>query len=197
MQLQVEQLKRDIWVLHEQELEVDRFVNQMSELIRKGLEEQHTAGKDGQAYVTREDLQGLAAFHGETIMAIKAPSGTSLEVPDPDEGMDSGQRRYQIFLKSLSGPVEVYLVSKLPQDQEKEQATAAAAAAVAAQAEVEAAAATAGTVPLTAAQAQATPTTRPTATPASGITPITALLQQNCGSGMLKLSPLKVRLTAP
>ena len=58
MQLQVEQLKRDIGVLHEQELEVDRFVNQMSELIRKGLEEQHTAGKDGQAYVTREDLQG-------------------------------------------------------------------------------------------------------------------------------------------
>jgi len=47
----------------------------------------------------------------DTIIAIKAPSGTTLEVPDPDEGMEYPQRRYQIYLKSISGPVEVFLVS--------------------------------------------------------------------------------------
>ena len=30
------------------------------------------------------------------MIAIKAPSGTTLEVPDPDEGMEYPQRRYPI-----------------------------------------------------------------------------------------------------
>jgi len=36
-------------------------------------------------------------------------------VPDPDEGMTSGKRRYQIWLKSETGaPIDVYLVSQEP-----------------------------------------------------------------------------------
>lgn len=110
-------------------------------------------------------------MQGETLIAIKAPSGTTLEVPDPDEGMDFPNRRaplsrnlpaarlappaallaqpaartnectlsltsaalhtadasaaafarllplpsrrYQIFLKSNCGPIDVFLVSHL------------------------------------------------------------------------------------
>lgn len=48
------------------------------------------------AYVTHEDLRELPDFRGETLIAIKAPSGSTLEVPDPDEGMPRGQRRYQV-----------------------------------------------------------------------------------------------------
>ena len=54
----------------------------------------------------------------DTVIAIKAPSGTTLEVPDPDEGMEYPQRRYQIYLKSQSGPVEVFLVSTVDGDDE-------------------------------------------------------------------------------
>lgn len=32
----------------------------------------------------------------DTVIAIKAPSGTTLEVPDPDDGMEYPQRRYQV-----------------------------------------------------------------------------------------------------
>lgn len=46
-------------------------------------------------------------------MAIRAPQGTTLEVPDPDEGMPEGERRYQIYLKSPRGPIDVYVVSKV------------------------------------------------------------------------------------
>ncbi|KAK8319681.1 hypothetical protein V6Z12_A13G259300 [Gossypium hirsutum] len=35
------------------------------------------------------------------LIAIKAPHGTTLEVPDPDEDDDSLQRRYRIVLGSL------------------------------------------------------------------------------------------------
>jgi len=62
------------------------------------------------AFITNEDLATLPSFQGHTLIAIKAPSGTQLEVPDPDEGMPQGQRRYQIFLKSLGDPIDVYLV---------------------------------------------------------------------------------------
>tara|TARA_B100000405_G_C16670421_1_gene405626 strand:+ start:117 stop:638 length:522 start_codon:yes stop_codon:yes gene_type:complete len=44
-------------------------------------------------------------------VAVRAPYGTTLEVPDPDEGDELSKKRYQILLKSSSGPVDVFLVS--------------------------------------------------------------------------------------
>ena len=39
------------------------------------------------AYCSHDDVRNLPCMQGETLIAIKAPSGTTLEVPDPDEGM--------------------------------------------------------------------------------------------------------------
>ncbi|XP_026222192.1 transcription factor E2F4 [Anabas testudineus] len=63
------------------------------------------------AYVKHEDLCG--AFKGDTLLAIRAPIGTQLEVPIP-EAVLNGQRKYQIRLKSSAGPIEVLLVNKDP-----------------------------------------------------------------------------------
>ncbi|XP_041794682.1 transcription factor E2F4 [Chelmon rostratus] len=63
------------------------------------------------AYVKHDDLCG--AFKGDTLLAIRAPIGTQLEVPIP-EAVLNGQRKYQIRLKSSSGPIEVLLVNKDP-----------------------------------------------------------------------------------
>jgi hypothetical protein len=63
--------------------------------------------------VSQAELRQIAEYQGESVIAIKAPGGTTLEVPDPDEGMDGGKRRFQIYLKSPSkdaGPVDVFLV---------------------------------------------------------------------------------------
>uniref|UniRef100_A0A4W6DCD5 E2F transcription factor 4 n=1 Tax=Lates calcarifer TaxID=8187 RepID=A0A4W6DCD5_LATCA len=57
------------------------------------------------------DLCG--AFKGDTLLAIRAPIGTQLEVPIPEATLN-GQRKYQIRLKSSSGPIEVLLVNKDP-----------------------------------------------------------------------------------
>ncbi|NXK51172.1 E2F4 factor, partial [Chauna torquata] len=51
-----------------------------------------------------------SVFTGDTLLAIRAPSGTRLEVPIP-EG-PNGQKKYQIHLKSTSGPIDVLLVNK-------------------------------------------------------------------------------------
>uniref|UniRef100_A0A672ZHA9 E2F transcription factor 4 n=1 Tax=Sphaeramia orbicularis TaxID=375764 RepID=A0A672ZHA9_9TELE len=54
------------------------------------------------------------AFKGDTLLAIRAPIGTQLEVPIPEtvSHVLNGQRKYQIRLKSSSGPIEVLLVNK-------------------------------------------------------------------------------------
>ncbi|XP_051975716.1 transcription factor E2F4-like isoform X2 [Xyrauchen texanus] len=62
------------------------------------------------AYVTHQDL--CNCFKGDTLLAIRAPSGTQLEVPVPESG--NGQKKYQIHLKSSMGPIEVLLVNKDP-----------------------------------------------------------------------------------
>ncbi|KAL7556587.1 hypothetical protein ACA910_003478 [Epithemia clementina (nom. ined.)] len=64
-------------------------------------------------YVRYSDITDLDQYNDDTIIGIKAPVGTNLEVPDPDQGMRAGMRRYQIFLNSAhgsGGPINVYLV---------------------------------------------------------------------------------------
>ncbi|KAK8550772.1 hypothetical protein V6N12_039461 [Hibiscus sabdariffa] len=63
-------------------------------------------------FVTEEDIKSLPCFQNETLIAIKAPHGTTLEVPDPDEAVDYPQRKYRIVLRSSMGPIDVYLVSQ-------------------------------------------------------------------------------------
>ncbi|KAA0724463.1 Transcription factor E2F4 [Triplophysa tibetana] len=53
------------------------------------------------------------ALMGDTLLAIRAPSGTQLEVPVPESHVN-GQKKYQIHLKSSAGPIEVLLVNKDP-----------------------------------------------------------------------------------
>ncbi|PPS14476.1 hypothetical protein GOBAR_AA06127 [Gossypium barbadense] len=57
--------------------------------------------------------ENVATLQNEMLIAIKAPHGTTLEVPDPDEDDDSLQRRYRLVLRSSMGPIDVYLVSQI------------------------------------------------------------------------------------
>ncbi|NWY75512.1 E2F5 factor, partial [Erithacus rubecula] len=53
----------------------------------------------------------IAVLPGDTLLAIQAPCGTQLEVPRPEMGQN-GQKKYQINLKSNSGPINVLLINK-------------------------------------------------------------------------------------
>uniref|UniRef100_A0A3B4VHK8 E2F transcription factor 4 n=1 Tax=Seriola dumerili TaxID=41447 RepID=A0A3B4VHK8_SERDU len=70
-----------------------------------------TDDSNNSPYPSLHNLCG--AFKGDTLLAIRAPIGTQLEVPIP-ESVLNGQRKYQIRLKSSSGPIEVLLVNKDP-----------------------------------------------------------------------------------
>ncbi|NXI70828.1 E2F5 factor, partial [Anseranas semipalmata] len=62
-------------------------------------------------YPFQQILNICNCFNGDTLLAIQAPCGTQLEVPIPEMGQN-GQKKYQINLKSSSGPIHVLLINK-------------------------------------------------------------------------------------
>ncbi|PKU79311.1 Transcription factor E2FB [Dendrobium catenatum] len=92
-----------------QECNLDVQINEMRERIRELSEDENSSKW---LYVTEEDIKQLPCFQNQTLIAIKAPHGTTLEVPDPDEAGENPQRRYTMVLRSTMGQIDVYLVSK-------------------------------------------------------------------------------------
>ncbi|KAJ6817364.1 transcription factor E2FA [Iris pallida] len=105
----VSNLQFDVENLTLKERGLDDCISQMQERLRELSEAENN---QKWLYVTEDDIKGLPCFQNETLIAIKAPHGTTLEVPDPDEAGDCPQRRYRIVLRSTMGPIDVYLVSK-------------------------------------------------------------------------------------
>lgn len=101
---QVMDLHTDVADLEAKESFLDRMIASCrSEL--KNLTEDADVAKH--AYVTYRDIRDVKHFKNRTVIAIKAPPETRLEVPDPKESI-------QIWLKSIRGPIDVYLC---PEDQ--------------------------------------------------------------------------------
>ncbi|KAA8518507.1 hypothetical protein F0562_015981 [Nyssa sinensis] len=129
-------LQAEVENLSVEERRLDDRIREMREKLRDLSEDENN---QKWLFVTEEDIKGLSCFQNETLIAIKAPHGTTLEVPDPDEvslerkahvmfcfvfQMHEGncffiyqavyypQRRYRIILRSTMGPIDVYLVSQ-------------------------------------------------------------------------------------
>ncbi|XP_038701654.1 transcription factor E2FA-like [Tripterygium wilfordii] len=94
--------------LSAEEHRLDDQIRDMHERLRDLSENDN---KQKWLFVTEEDIKNIPCFQNETLIAVKAPHGTTLEVPDPDED-DYPQRRYRIVLRSTMGPIDVYLVSQ-------------------------------------------------------------------------------------
>ncbi|XP_076953797.1 transcription factor E2FA-like [Bidens hawaiensis] len=102
-------LQAEVQKLSMEENRLDESISEMQERMRD-MSEDNTNQK--WLFVTEDDIKGLPCLQNETLIAIKAPHGTTLEVPDPDEAVDYPQRRYRIILRSTMGPIDVYLVSQ-------------------------------------------------------------------------------------
>ncbi|KAG2496501.1 hypothetical protein HYH03_005326 [Edaphochlamys debaryana] len=102
-------LKQDMAALLDQERSLDENIRIMTGAIQALSDNPLNRPR---LYVTDDDVTGLPCFANDTIFAVKAPPGTTLEVPDPREAADprDGQMRYRIVLRSTKGPIDVYLV---------------------------------------------------------------------------------------
>lgn len=95
-----QQLRQELKELTSTEQALDQLIQGCS-LSLKDL----TEDKANQrlAYVTYQDIRAVGNFKEQTVIAVKAPPQTRLEVPDKTED------NLQIYLKSTQGPIEVYL----------------------------------------------------------------------------------------
>ncbi|XP_069595755.1 transcription factor E2F4 [Ranitomeya imitator] len=98
-------LKAELADLEQREQELDQQRIWVQQSIKNVTDDVQNTGL---TYLTHDDI--CRCFRGDTLLAIKAPSGTCLEVPVP-EGVN-GQKKFQIHLRSSSGPIEVLLVNK-------------------------------------------------------------------------------------
>lgn len=105
----VASLEAEVEKLTIEEHRLDDQIREMQERLRDLSEDENN---QRWLFVTEDDIKSLPSFQNETLIAIKAPHGTTLEVPDPDEAVDYPQRRYRIVLRSTMGPIDVYLVSQ-------------------------------------------------------------------------------------
>ncbi|NXX34363.1 E2F2 factor, partial [Nicator chloris] len=98
----LDQLRQDC-ALQIQQL-ADNETNQRREMGgRAGPFFSYTLSLSTLAYVTYQDLRAIGSFQEQTVIAVKAPPETQLEVPG------FSQENFQLHLKSTNGPIEVYL----------------------------------------------------------------------------------------
>lgn len=92
---------------HEEKL-IDDEIRKYEALVHNLIEGEYSK----YAYITHEDIRKLPECINHTIIAIKAPKGTNLEVPDPDYTGDN-TKVYQIYLQNNDQkPIDVYLLSQ-------------------------------------------------------------------------------------
>nr|WAM57595.1 E2F transcription factor 3 [Mulinia lateralis] len=92
-------LHSDLADLDTKEMLLDQMITSCTKSLKELTENKENSRL---AYVTYQDIRSIRSLDEQTVIAIKAPPETRLEVPDPGDNI-------QIWLKSSKGPIEVYL----------------------------------------------------------------------------------------
>ncbi|XP_026155224.1 transcription factor E2F3 [Mastacembelus armatus] len=98
------QKDQDVQALIQEELKLDELIQSCTQQVHQMCED-HQSQRF--AYLTYEDVQRIPSLKEQTVIVIKAPAETKLEVPHPEEC-------FQVYLSSTQGPIEVFLCSDDP-----------------------------------------------------------------------------------
>ncbi|KAG7458020.1 hypothetical protein MATL_G00233420 [Megalops atlanticus] len=96
---QCQSLGREVLELNQEERKLDELIQTCRRNVQQMTEETHNQKF---AYVTYQDIQRSRGLRDQTVIVVKAPSETKLEVPDPQEAL-------QVHLTSTKGPIDVFL----------------------------------------------------------------------------------------
>lgn len=137
-----EELRQKLQRLKEEERTVDQYLEYLKEQAAVYNGEQLPTREHLDAlppgvksvhenmFVRFKDITSMPQYKLETVIGVRTPSGTCLEVPDPDQGMMPGQRRFEMYLNNegmnkageeKSEPIDVYLVQPTAEQQNKKE----------------------------------------------------------------------------
>ncbi|KAL3312936.1 Transcription factor e2f4 [Cichlidogyrus casuarinus] len=110
IQARLDELQAEVEYLGNLEKKVDEHKQKIIQSLNNCMEDLDNSDF---AYVTNKDL--IQLFPEKTIIAIKAPSGTRIEAPIPDNNNEqtslSIKKSYRLNVKSTSTPVQAYLIN--------------------------------------------------------------------------------------
>ncbi|XP_037533004.1 transcription factor E2F3 [Nematolebias whitei] len=92
-------LSAEVSALGEEEQKLEQLIERCSIDMRHMSELQ---SNQRYAYISYQDIKQVDSLRDQTVIVVKAPTDTKLEVPDPDESLS-------IHLTSTKGPIEVLL----------------------------------------------------------------------------------------
>ncbi|XP_052003301.1 transcription factor E2F3-like [Xyrauchen texanus] len=92
-------LSSELTQLVQEEHRLDELIQSCTQEVKRMTESSHNQKF---AYVTYQDLRQDRGLRDQTVIVVKAPSETKLEVPDPQESL-------QVHLTSTKGPIDVFL----------------------------------------------------------------------------------------
>ncbi|XP_051728302.1 transcription factor E2F3 isoform X1 [Ctenopharyngodon idella] len=97
--MQSHSLAKEMLALTQEERRLDELIQTCTRNVQQMTEEIQC---QKYAYVTYQDIRRIKSLKDQTVIAVKAPSETKLEVPDPKESL-------QVHLSSSKGPIDVFL----------------------------------------------------------------------------------------
>ncbi|XP_077937419.1 transcription factor E2F3 isoform X2 [Gasterosteus aculeatus] len=97
-------IDEELKALVEEERRLDELIQSCTKQVHQLCDNQNTRRF---AYLTYEDVQRIPSLKEQTVIVIKAPAETKLEVPHPEESL-------QVHLSSTQGPIEAFLCSDDP-----------------------------------------------------------------------------------
>ncbi|XP_035537887.1 transcription factor E2F3 [Morone saxatilis] len=95
---------QELRALIEEEEKLDELIKSCTRQVYQIYENRYSQRF---AYLTYEDVRRIPSLKEQTVIVIKAPAETKLEVPHPEESL-------QVHLSSTQGPIEVFLCSDEP-----------------------------------------------------------------------------------
>ena len=107
-------LMDDVDALKSEEDLLDGHIEYMMNLVKsyskcpKGLKVGSNKKGNPWMYIRKDDLTSLSELQNETVIAVRAPTGTTLDVPNPNDG--TGSQKYQMYFKSPGEKVDVFLI---------------------------------------------------------------------------------------
>ncbi|GMN35766.1 hypothetical protein TIFTF001_005512 [Ficus carica] len=107
---QIASIKAEVESLYADEYRLDEAIRDKQDRLRALGEDEN---RKKYLFLTEDDILTLPCFQNQTVIAIKAPQASYIEVPDPDADISFPQRQYKIIVRSSRGPIDLYLLSKL------------------------------------------------------------------------------------
>lgn len=110
------ELQGELDTLRSLKLQLEREESKLNQLMDDMEDSLHstTQANPAQLYVRHGDVLEQYGKR-DTVLAIRGLAGTTLEVPDPDDAANGGERRFEMRLKSARGPIDVFLI-QLPDE---------------------------------------------------------------------------------